>query len=295
MQVKRISHATFTTPDIERQVDYYTNVLGLQIAARESGRVFLATKQGLLAVVLEPGEAAHCTKVAFQVAPDSDLAALRADLAADGIAGELHTDAVPGGGQRLVFEDPKRTEIEIFSQLDPREKGHTQSNIDILKLGHLAFGVTDVKGLADWYVRNLGFRVSDWRADVFVFLRCGTDHHTINFALNHKNIIKLHHFAFELKDWAEHQNALDFLGKNGYRMIWGPGRHLIGHNVFTYHLNPDKQIVELYTELDQMKDESLGYFEPRPWHQDNPQRPKVWPLDVLSNYWGSAAPPGFGD
>ena len=78
-------------------------------------------------------------------------------------------------------------------------------------------------------------------------------------------------------------------------MIWGPGRHLIGHNVFTYHHNPDGQIVELYTELDQMKDEELGYFEPRPWHQDQPQRPKVWPMNTLSNYWGAGPPPGFGD
>ena len=35
-----------------------------------------------------------------------------------------------------------------------------------------------------------------------------------------------------------------------------------------------------------MKDESLGYFDPRPWHQDRPQRPKVWGPDTLRNYWG---------
>jgi hypothetical protein len=44
-----------------------------------------------------------------------------------------------------------------------------------------------------------------------------------------------------------------------------------------------------------MKDETLGYFEPRPWHQDQPQKPKVWPGDTLGSYWGGRAPPGFGD
>jgi hypothetical protein len=38
--------------------------------------------------------------------------------------------------------------------------------------------------------------------------------------------------------------------------------------------------------MDQMKDEALGYFDPRPWHQDRPQRPKVWGPDTLRNYWG---------
>jgi hypothetical protein len=32
-------------------------------------------------------------------------------------------------------------------------------------------------------------------------------------------------------------------------------------------------------ELDQVLDEELGYFDPRPWHSDRPQRPKVWTRD----------------
>ena len=35
----------------------------------------------------------------------------------------------------------------------------------------------------------------------------------------------------------------------------------------------DKVRVEFFCEMDQMKDEKLGYFDPRPWHQDRPQRP----------------------
>jgi hypothetical protein len=45
-------------------------------------------------------------------------------------------------------------------------------------------------------------------------------------------------------------------------------------------------VIEFFTDLDQMHDEELGYFEPRPWHQDRPQRPKVWGDDTASNWWG---------
>ena len=34
IQVKRLGHATFTTPDLERQIDYWTRVIGLQIVDR---------------------------------------------------------------------------------------------------------------------------------------------------------------------------------------------------------------------------------------------------------------------
>ena len=35
-----------------------------------------------------------------------------------------------------------------------------------------------------------------------------------------------------------------------------------------------------------MKDEELGYFEPRPWHHDAPQRPKVWRGKNSRSVWG---------
>ena len=53
IQVKRMSHATFETPDLERQIDYFTQVVGLQVAGRENGTAFLATKVGDIAVCSE--------------------------------------------------------------------------------------------------------------------------------------------------------------------------------------------------------------------------------------------------
>ena len=41
-----------------------------------------------------------------------------------------------------------------------------------------------------------------------------------------------------------------------------------------------------------MKDEALGYYDPRPWHRDRPQRPKVWDRHEGS-MWGLAPAPDF--
>ena len=157
------------------------------------------------------------------------------------------------------------------------------------KLGHVAFHVTDVKAVTKFYCDVLGFRVSDWMGDFFSFLRCGVDHHTINLMETGSN--RHFHTAFELRDWSHLETACDFLSLNGYKMLWGPGRHGIGHNLFAYHRSPYGLITELFAELDQMKDEALGYFEPRPWHRDNPQRPKVWAKDPsAANLWGPMPP-----
>jgi catechol 2,3-dioxygenase-like lactoylglutathione lyase family enzyme len=285
IQARRIGHATFETADLDCAIDYYTQVCGLVLAEREPGRAFLASKIGQLVVRLDEGSNAQCTGLSFEVAPDTDFAAIGRRLREEGIDNELTNDSIPGLGRILRFKDPKGTNIELFSEWNYLGKHHQVIGVGPLKLGHVAFIVDDARTITDFYVKVLGFRVSDWVEDFFSFLRCGPDHHTVNFLTGKKT--QMHHIAFEVKDFAHIQNACELFGQKSIPIVWGPLRHSgPGHNISTYHQNPDNHMVEFYTELDQMKDEALGYFEPRPWHHDTPQRPKVWQKDARRGGWG---------
>ena len=102
------------------------------------------------------------------------------------------------------------------------------------------------------------------------------------------------HKAFELADISHLCAATDLLSRAHTPLIWGPTRHGPGHNVSTYHMNPAGQIVELFCEIDRMSHEEFGYFEPRPWHQDFPQRPKRWEnVEEAASLWGIMCPPKF--
>jgi catechol 2,3-dioxygenase-like lactoylglutathione lyase family enzyme len=284
IQVRRLGHATLTSPDLAQQVDYYSEVVGLTLVERDSKRALFASRQGLEAIAVELGAPNALARLAFQVAPGSDLAELARDLGRHGVKAERRSGITPGVAEAVVFQDPKGTSIEIFSDYVFAKEDQSQAGIMPLKLGHVAYRVNDVQQVVKFYTDVLGFRVSDWNGDTFAFLRCGPDHHTVNFV--HDEVPQLHHIAFEVKDWAEIQRACEWLAKKGIRLVWGPGRHIIGHNIAIYHRNADKVRVEFFCEMDLMKDEALGYFDPRPWHQDRPQRPKVWGPDTLRNYWG---------
>ena len=290
IDVKRIGHATFETPDIDRQIDYFTQVVGLVLAERQNGRAYLATKVGDLAVQLEKGDVSRCARLAFQVAPGTELNDIRKGVEAECVRCEARNDTSPGIPKAVAFEDPKGTAIEVYAeQTLITGKQASVPGIGPLKLGHLAFVVDDPKKYAEFYTKVLGFRVSDWIDDWFVFMRCGPDHHTVNFVRG--KTTKMHHVAFELSDTAQLIAACDFLGSKNIPIIWGPGRHGPGHNVYIYHRNPDDQIIETFCELDKMLDEKLGYFDPRPWHRDRPQKPKTWqmPTDV----WGPPPTPEY--
>ena len=289
IQVRRLGHATVSTPDLERQIAYYTEVVGLALIERDKDQAFLATKLGQEAIALERGEPNCVTRLSFQVDPKSDLKDIAAALERDAVSIERRNTISPGIAQAVTFTDPKGTLIDIFAGYSFAADDNKQAGIMPLKLGHVAHRCTDVQKVVDFYCNVLGFRVSDWRGDNFAFLRCNTDHHTVNFVVD--PVPQLHHIAFEVKDWAEIQRAAEHLAKNNIRLVWGPGRHIIGHNIAIYHRNSDKLRVEFFCEMDQMKDESLGYFDPRPYHQDRPQRPKVWGPDTLRNYWGFGSEP----
>ena len=289
IEVRRLGHARFETPDLEKAIAYYTQTNGLILAAHENNRAFLATKLGQLVVRLDLGSAARCTGLSFEVAPGADFADLSRTLATGGVKSELRSDVAPGLAKTLVFRDPKATTIELFTNWNYLGANFHAAGITPLKLGHVAFFVDDPKKLAEFYQTVLGFRVSDWIEDFFVSLRCNADHHALNFIAGRN--IKLHHFAFELKDFAQIQNACDGLGQQKTPIIWGPVRLGPGHNVAIFHRNADDQVVEFYAELDQMTDEALGYFVPRPWHRDRPQRPKIWSR-TEGSIWG---PPPTAD
>jgi catechol 2,3-dioxygenase-like lactoylglutathione lyase family enzyme len=264
--------------------------MGLVLAAREKDRAYLASKIGLLTIALQQASAERCSRLAFEVAAGEDFGQLSRTLAEDGVRSELRNDEVPGLGQVLAFADCKGTTIELFKDWSYLGKHEQVSGIGPLKLGHVAFVVQDVNATVAFYEKVLGFRVSDWIGDFFVFMRCNPDHHTVNFIKG--ATVKLHHMAFELKDFVHIQNSCDMFGQRNIPIIWGPLRQGPGHNIATYHRNHDDQVIELYTELDQLKDEALGYFEPRPWHRDQPQRPKVWEPGK-TNTWGTPPAPDF--
>ena len=291
IQVRRIGHASFETPDLARQIDYYSHVAGLALVGRDADHAFFAATTGQLAIELRRAAQPRCAKLCFEVGPDEDFSDLARRLTEHGVKSELRSDSAPGIAKVLAFEDPKGTAIELFNAWTPVGLNQQVTGIGPLKLGHVAFFVPDPQAIADFYARVLGFRVSDWIADFFVFMRCNADHHSVNFVTGKK--VSMHHIAFELRDFSHLQNACDLFGQKNIPIIWGPVRLGPGHNVAAFHRDPDDWVVEVYAELDQMKDETLGYFDPRPWHRDRPQRPKVWERHAAAYVWGPPPTPDF--
>ena len=283
IKVKRLRHATFTSPNIEAQLDYYQSIIGLGVVARSDGHILLGTESDELTLVLERGATSQLTSIAYEVAPNLEPADLQKALASHGITSEIRSDTAPGITKVLVFDDADGHRIELFSRWEFCKAVEPIRGLAVAKLGHVALHSPDPERTAKFFGDVLGFRVSDRIEENFVFMRCGPEHHAMNFARGTDG--RLHHLAFELRDASHMHQACDLLGRNRVQILWGPVRHGPGHNVAVYHYDPDRHLIELYYSMDMMLDEELGYFEPRPWHRDRPQRPKTW-VGLPRDVWG---------
>lgn len=289
-KISGIGYVSLISPDVQRMRAHYEETLGLAVTSETStGEVWLSTGLESRCLVLRPGRTPALDHVALLLSPGSEIDGVARRLRAQGIDVAVERDGAPGVEASIGFQDHAGNALRLVVSSEEWGPGPGRSGIVPEKLGHVAHRIQDPAAAADWYQSVLGFKVADWIGDYFVFLRTGPDHHTLNF-IRANPPGTMHHIGFQLSDGPHLLSACDELAAAKIPLIWGPGRHGAGHNLYAFYRDPDDNIVELFCQLDLMLDEDLGYYDPRPWHSDVPQWPKVWDDLAGANLWGLGPP-----
>jgi catechol 2,3-dioxygenase-like lactoylglutathione lyase family enzyme len=141
-------------------------------------------------------------------------------------------------------------------------------------LQHLTLATRDPEAIERFYVGTLGFAVSDYVRDadgrvMTCWMRSNHEHHTL--ACFRKSSPGIDHHSYEAGDWAVIKDWCDRMGDRRIPIMWGPGRHGPGNNLFIFIEDPDRNWIEISAELEVVHD--------RP--------PQVWPQEEHTlNLWG---------
>ena len=272
------------TTDTEALIAHYANALSFEVVVRDGARSYLTVNPDHHCLVISEGEPTGRAAVGMRLTGSLEDAEAR--LRKAGYTPSRQSDPQPGIADALQISEPGTgTPIVLYERMDAGSVPALLAPRPT-KLGHVASFAPDLAEARGFYETALGFRWSDQVADFFIFMRCNSDHHAVNVMESTKRS-GLHHVAFEARDFIHFKDILDNLAKHDVRLNWGPGRHGPGHNIFSYHLDPDGNTIEVFTEIDQILDERDPHWEPRPWHEEFPMGPKEWPLgDATANQWG---------
>ena len=64
------------------------------------------------------------------------------------------------------------------------------------------------------------------------------------------------------------------LALRGHNFLWGPGRHALGANIFTYHIDPAGAVLEVTTGMIEIADEREWVTQV--WSPDTPASAVMW-------------------
>ena len=249
--------------NFEESVSFYTELWGLTVAAKRDGVAWLASPRDPEAYLLRlrKAEEKRLDLVGLAAASRADVDSLAAQLKASSVQidREPSTLSSPGGGYGFRFFDCDGRLVEVSADVSERHIGNIANPAAPINLSHVVLNCTDIGPTREFYETHLSLKISDWLEDRMCFLRCGNGKHHI-LALATGPHVSLNHVAYDVGTIDAQMRCAGRLKRAEQKMIWGPGRHFIGNNTFTYFVDPAGNVCEFTCELEDVDDAS---WEPR--------------------------------
>ncbi len=261
-----LRYVAVATPDFEKAADFYGGIWGLNRTDGESGLAYFAAAGSPEQFVLRLRSAPErrIDVIGFEASTAAEVDALAARLSADGVrfASEPGALQTPGGGYGFRFFDPEGRIIEVSSDVKARDYHEIESEDPTPRqLSHVVLMTQDIKAIAAWYQDKLGFRVSDWIAEFFVFLRCSADYHSLAFMQSEH--ASLNHVSFETRGIDEVMRAMGRALSADVPLRQGPGYFGNAQMAFAYFYDPSGFVTEYASPQLQVTDEMA--WKPRVW------------------------------
>lgn len=273
-KVFRLVYLNLGTVKLQEMTKYYSEVLGYSIVKKEEEVVYLTNGPDHHNIILTQASKSEVISYGYQLTNNEPLEAFSSYLTEKGFANEIKTNLLAGIEELIEVKDPGGNTVQLFNSISESKHVCTTQGIAPYKLGHVAFFSNRAKETIDFYQNVLNFYFTDTIGGGLAnFLTCNYEHHVINVVDG--PVSGVHHIAFQLKDASHHFNSADLLARANIPVLWGPTRHTAGHNIAAYHKDPEGNIIELYTDMDVFIPEQ-GVFEPRPWHEEIPLKPRDW-------------------
>jgi catechol 2,3-dioxygenase len=264
-----LHHLHLQSPDPERLATFYGEAMDMSVE-RQGDHGFACSGPGRRLVVSE-GPAKKLAYGAFACRDREGLDDIRAVAQTEGL--EPAAVSTPLFAQdAFSVTDPDGNAI-VFglaaneTAARPGMKGPIQ---------HLTLATHDVEAIENFYAGKLGFAVSDRVRNkagevTTSFMRSNHEHHTL--ACFRSNRQGIDHHSYEAGEWNVIRDWADRFAEREIPLMWGPGRHGPGNNLFIFIEDPDGNWIEVSAELEVIHDRPV----------------KEWPhAERTLNLWGRA-------
>ena len=268
-----LHHLKLLSPDPAALAAFYGEAMDMAVRREDDGS-YLCTGPARRLLIGE-GPAKALGFGAFAVRDEASLAAMRARAEQEGIGAEPFEGSLfkPGA---FVVADPDGNRIVFGLGVEQAPTPGIRGPIQ-----HLTLATSDVQAIEDFYAGKLGFGVSDRVVNdagrtTTCFMRSNHEHHSLACFYHGKPELAgqgIDHHSYEAGEWVTIRDWCDHLASKNIQLMWGPGRHGPGNNLFIFITDPDGNWIEISAELEVVHDRPV----------------KTWPHGERTlNLWGAA-------
>lgn len=254
-----LHHIQIQSRDPQRLAEFYA--AAMDMTARTLGQGAWICEGPLRRTLFAPGENKKLGFGAFACRDGAGLGIVRAQAEAAGLA-IVASPSPLFGHDAFGVHDPDGNLI-VFGlgrQEAPRPglRGPLQ---------HLTLATTDPEAIEAFYTGKLGFLPSDRvvaRDGTIntIFMRSNHEHHTL--ACFRQDRQGMDHHSYEAGDWSVIKDWCDRMGDQHIPIMWGPGRHGPGNNIFVFVEDPDGNWIEISAELEVIYDRPVKQWKHEP-------------------------------
>ncbi len=245
-----LHHIRLLSPDPERLARFYGSAMNMQVHRQANGD-FLCSGPGRR-LLIGPGHRNVLGHGAFAVRDREALESIRERA---GGAGLKINSPCPGlfGAEAFSVNDPDDNAILFGLSAEPIDRKPGLKG----PIQHLTLATRDVDAIEEFYAGKLGFAVSDRvkndaGATMTCFMRSNHEHHSL--ACFYQDRQGIDHHSYEAGDWNTIRDWCDHLAELDVQLMWGPGRHGPGNNLFIFIVDPDGNWIEISAELEVVHD-----------------------------------------
>jgi catechol-2,3-dioxygenase len=271
--VTALHHAALRVTDLAEAFERWSHLLGLHGERYGDYALLRCSHEDFCLLLRQSTAKPGLDYVAYELTPGLALDEAKTELNRRQAA--VREVEIPLRQKGLRLADPDGNGIVLLERRrpdDPRPAEMIFTNLvpgfHPRRFGHVNYLTENVKRAEQWYGETLSFAVTDWIGYEGLWLHVNPLHHVTAFL--EKGFNHIHHLAFELVDWGELRVALDHLGKNKRHLVWGPGRHGMARNLFSYFRMPEEELfVELYCDMQQLEPDHVPLRHPDTPHSSN--------------------------
>lgn len=277
--IARMGYVAMATPDPAASAAALAPLIGARTAqagtsvylsanARNCELIYLkAPDRGIAAVGLEVDDPATVDEIARRAQ-------------ADGIEILSDRPIVPEAERAVRLRTPFGPILEIHTAVR-QEGARSFRTLGVRRLDHVNLRASDPQGMHDLLTGMLGMELSDRTERLERGWYRAADGHHHSLAVGEGS--GLHHYSFEAWSVEAIVELADRLAERERTLLWGPGRHGAGDNLFSYFADADGCVCEVCWGMERI--ESAAVRPARVWSMQHSR---------VLNLWGAGPPPEYG-